>query len=370
MAGHQELGNLTVVYDANQISIEDDTDISFSEDVAARYAAYGWDVVDVDWRKSNDRPAPPTTPRTSTPSTPHSPRAGPSAPPSFASTPSSRGRGPDQEGHGQVPRLRPRRSRDPGHEAVAGLRPAKTFEVDAPVLAHARKVKVRGKAAHREWDKAYKTWRKANADGAALLDRLVKGRIARGAGQGPAHLPGRRQGHRDAGRLGKVLAMAPVMPELWGGSADLAESNNTTMEGEPSFIPKSKQTHEVEGRPLRPHLHFGIREFAMGLILNGIAPEGLTRPLRRHLPRLLRLHAGCRPPGLHPAAPGHLRLDPRLDRARETDPRTSRSSTWPACGSSLGFSVVRPADANETAAAWLAVPERAARPASPSRGRR
>ena len=200
LAGHQELGNLTVVYDANQISIEDDTDISFSEDVAKRYEAYGWEVVDIDWRRSDD-PAgtadytedvdtlfaaleksktsrtKPTLVRL------HTVIAWPA--------PSARGTG---KSHGSAL----------GDDEVAatkellGFDPKKTFEVDKAVLAHTREVKKRGKAAHQAWNKRYAAWRKADAERAALLDRLVDGPPARRLREGPARLPRRRQGARDA----------------------------------------------------------------------------------------------------------------------------------------------------------------------------
>ena len=357
LAGHQELGNLTVVYDANQISIEDDTDISFSEDVAARYAAYGWDVVDVDWRKSNDPAGTPdytedvdalytalTKSRKAKRPTLirlHTVIAWPA--------PTKKGTG---KSHGSAlgdPEIQ-------GMKQLLGFDPAKTFEVDAPVLAHARKVKVRGKAAHREWDKAYKTWRRANADGAALLDRLVKGELPAGLAKALPTFPADAKGIATRAASGKVLgAMAPVMPELWGGSADLAESNNTTMEGEPSFIPKSKQTHEWKGGPYGRTLHFGIREFAMGLILNGIALEGLTRPyggtflvFSDYMRAAVRLAAIQELPVTFVWTHDSIGLG-------EDGPTHQPIEHMASLRAIPGFEVVRPADANETAAAWVQI---------------
>ena len=162
---------------------------------------------------------------------------------------------------------------------LLGFDPKKTFEVPRSLLAHTRKVVARGKAAHKSWDKGYAAWRKAQPERAALLDRLVAGDLPDGLDQAVPTFAADPKGIATRAASGKVLgALADVVPELWGGSADLAESNNTTMEGQPSFIPKSKQTREWSGGPYGRTLHFGIREFGMGLILNGIALEGLTRP--------------------------------------------------------------------------------------------
>jgi transketolase len=252
LAGHQELGNLTVVYDANQISIEDDTDISFSEDVAARYAAYGWDVVDVDWRKSTTRRHPRLHRGRRRPlhRTRRQEPEGQASPTLIACTRSSPGR-PRPSRAPASPTARPSaipRSRAEGScSASTRRRPSRSTPA---VLAHARKVKVRGKAAHREWDKAYKRGARPTPDGAALLDRLVAGGLPAGLAKALPSFPADAKGIATRAASGKVLgAMAPVMPELWGGSADLAESNNTTMAGEPSFIPKSKQTRSGRAAP-------------------------------------------------------------------------------------------------------------------------
>ncbi|MFN8045072.1 MAG: transketolase [Dermatophilaceae bacterium] len=364
LAGHQELGNLTVVYDANQISIEDDTDISFSEDVAMRYAAYGWDVVDVDWRKS-DKPA--GTPeyvedvdallvaleRSRKGKRPtlirlHTVIAWPS--------PTKKGTG---KSHGSAL----------GDAEIAGLKellgfdPAKTFEVDRDVLAHARKVKARGKAAQAAWKKSYAAWRKSQPERAALLDRLVAGELPEGLTAALPEFPADAKGIATRAASGKVLsALAPVMPELWGGSADLAESNNTTMEGEPSFIPRSKQTREWSGGPYGRTLHFGIREFAMGLILNGIALQGLTRPyggtflvFSDYMRASVRLAAIQQVPTTFVWTHDSIGLG-------EDGPTHQPIEQLASLRLIPGFDVVRPADANETAAAWGAILDKA-RPA-------
>lgn len=357
LAGHQELGNLTVIYDANQISIEDDTDISFSEDVAKRYEAYGWNVADVDWRKSDD-PAGTATyvedvdallqalDKSKTSNKPtlirlHTVIAWPS--------PTKKGTG---KSHGSAL----------GDEEVADLKkllgfdPKETFEVDRAALAHARKVKARGKAAHKEWNKGYAAWRRKNKDAATLLDRLVASELPEGLDAALPTFPADEKGIATRAASGKVLtALAPIMPELWGGSADLAESNNTTMEGEPSFIPKSKQTDAWKGGPYGRTLHFGIRENAMGMILNGIALEGLTRPyggtflvFSDYMRPAVRLAAIQQLPVTYVWTHDSIGLG-------EDGPTHQPIEHLAALRAIPGLDVVRPADANETAAAWSAV---------------
>ncbi|MFW5469442.1 transketolase [Knoellia sp. CPCC 206435] len=357
LAGHQELGNLTVVYDANQISIEDDTDISFSEDVGKRYEAYGWNVVDVDWRQSNDpagsadyvedvdalldalerskKSSRPTLVRL------HTVIAWPA--------PTKRGTG---KSHGSAL----------GDEEITGLKellgfdPKKTFQVDKDVLAHARKVKARGKAAHKAWKTPYAAWRRANKETAALLDRLVAAELPEGLDAALPTFPADEKGIATRAASGKVLgALAPVMPELWGGSADLAESNNTTMEGEPSFIPKAKQTDAWKGGPYGRTLHFGIRENAMGMILNGIALEGLTRPyggtflvFSDYMRPAVRLAAIQQLPVTFVWTHDSIGLG-------EDGPTHQPIEHLASLRAMPGLDVVRPADANETAAAWGAI---------------
>ncbi|WP_370518453.1 transketolase [Nostocoides sp. HKS02] len=355
LAGHQELGNLTVIYDANQISIEDQTNISFSEDVAARYAAYGWDVVDVDWRGNGDgaeyvenvdalyaalqkskKAKRPTLVRL------HTIIAWPA--PTKQDTGKSHG---SALGDAEIAATK----------ELLGFDPAKTFEVDRAVLAHARKVVARGKAAHKAWDKTYAAWRKANADRAAMLDRLVDGKLPDGLDDAlPVFPPDIDKGMATRAASGKVLtALAGIMPELWGGSADLAESNNTTMEGEPSFIPKAKQTRDWKGGPYGRTLHFGIRENGMGMILNGIALEGLTRPyggtflvFSDYMRPAVRLAAIQQLPVTYVWTHDSIGLG-------EDGPTHQPIEHLAALRAIPGLDVVRPADANETAAAWAQV---------------
>jgi transketolase len=363
LAGHQELANLTVLYDANQISIEDDTDISFSEDVAKRFQAYGWDTIDVDWRQSGDGDtyvedvdallaAFEKSKKAKRPTLVvlHTIIAWP------APTKQDTGKA-----HGSAL----------GAEEVAatkellGFDPKKSFEVDRAVLAHARKVKARGKAAHKAWDKGYAAWRRSHAELAELLDRVRAGKVPDNLDQGlPTFPTDLEKGVATRAASGKVLtALADVMPELWGGSADLAESNNTTMEGQPSFIPKAKQTREWKGGPYGRTLHFGIRENAMGMILNGIALEGLTRPyggtflvFSDYMRPAVRLAAIQQVPVTYVWTHDSIGLG-------EDGPTHQPVEHLAALRAIPGLDVVRPADANETSAAWGQV-LRNARPAA------
>ena len=363
LAGHHGLDNLTVIYDQNHISIEDDTQISFSEDVAKRYEAYGWDVRTVDWRSSGtgskyvENIDALLAAVTAGKAAKHQPSlvilrtviAWPA--PTKQDTGKSHG---SALGADEVAAVK----------TLLGMDPGKDFDVDPAVLNHARKVVKRGRAAHTEWTKTFEVWRTANPERAQLLDRLVEGRLPDGLMRAIPSFPADPKGIATRAASGKVLtALAPVMPELWGGSADLAESNNTTMTGEPSFIPKSKQTQEWSGNRYGRTLHFGIREFGMGLILNGIALERLTRPyggtflvFSDYMRASARLAALQKLPvtfvwthdsiGLGEDGPTHqpiehlasLRAIPDLD-------------------------VVRPADANETAVAWATILGHRDRPA-------
>ncbi|SES39379.1 transketolase [Pedococcus cremeus] len=364
LAGHQELANLTVIYDANQISIEDDTDIAFSENVGQRFEAYGWDVVDVDWRQDGNGAtyvenvdalwtALEQSKRSKRPTLVvlHTIIAWP------APTKQDTGKS-----HGSAL----------GDEEVAatkellGFNPKKTFEVDRAVLAHTRKAKARGKAEHKAWDKTYAAWRRGNPERAELLDRLVAGELPAGLDKAlPVFPADSEKGLATRAASGKVLgAIAGVMPELWGGSADLAESNNTTMEGEESFIPTGKQTREWKGGPYGRTLHFGVREHGMGMILNGIALEGLTRPyggtflvFSDYMRPAVRLAAIQKLPVTYVWTHDSIGLG-------EDGPTHQPIEQLAALRAIPGLDVIRPADANETAAAWGAVLRHRDRPAA------
>ena len=364
LAGHQELGNLTVIYDQNQISIEDDTDISFSEDVAARYAAYGWDVHTVDWRGATADGATYVEDVDALLAAIEAGRAVTDKPTLIVlrtiiawPCPTKQDTG---KSHGSAL----------GAEEIAGLKsalgfdPAVAFPVQPRVLAHARKVVARGKAARKTWDRRYSAWRKAQPEGAALLARIVERGLPTDLAAALPSWPADAKGVATRAASGKVLtALGQVMPELWGGSADLAESNNTTMAGEPSFIPADRQTREWQGGPYGRTLHFGIREFGMGAILNGIALEGLTRPyggtflvFSDYMRGAVRLAAIQQLPVTFVWTHDSIGLG-------EDGPTHQPIEHLAALRAMPGLDVVRPADANETAYAWLAI-LRHARPAA------
>ena len=321
LAGHQQLGNLTLIYDANQISIEDDTDISFSEDVAKRYEAYGWHVEDVDWRSSaadggaytedvdalldaiergkqvTDKP---TFIRL------HTIIAWPA--PTKQNTGKSHGSALGDDEIAATKRL-------------LGFDPEQTFAVEDDVLARAREVITRGQQTHAEWQKTYDDWRAANPERAALLDRVASRQLPEGLDEALPVFPADAKGLATRAASGKILtALADTMPELWGGSADLAESNNTTMGGVEPLRPDQPADQRVEGRPLRPHPALRHPRARHGHDPQRDRARGPDPPLRRHVPRLLRLHAPLGPARRHPAAAGHLRLDARLDRSRRGRP--------------------------------------------------
>ncbi|MFJ1596555.1 transketolase [Streptomyces sp. NPDC088261] len=360
LAGHQELGNLVVVYDSNHISIEDDTDISFSEDTAARYATYGWHVQTVDWTRTGDyvedvdallaalEAAKAETSR-----------------PSFIllrtiigwPAPTKRNTG---KAHGSAL----------GDEEVAatksllGFDPDRTFAVEDDVLARTRAVGERGREQHAAWQSGYDAWREAHPDRAALLDRLRDQRLPDGWTRALPEFPADAKGMATRKASGEVLtALAPVLPELWGGSADLAGSNNTTMEGEPSFVPSERQTEEFPGGPYGRTLHFGIREHAMGSILNGIALQSLTRPyggtfltFSDYMRPAVRLAALMKLPATYVWTHDSIGLG-------EDGPTHQPVEHLAALRAIPGLDVVRPGDANETIVCWRTILEHTDRPA-------
>lgn len=270
LAGVQRLANLTVIWDDNHISIEGDTAVAFTEDVVGRYEAYGWDVHYVGMAPNGDidvlalsaaldaacdqQERPTFIAMRSTMAWP-APQARNTAKAHGAAL------GADEVA---------------ATKTVLGLDPSVDFQVPKGVLEHARKVADRGAELHREWDVSYQEWRRRYPDRAALLDRLLARELPSDIANA---LPVFEAGTSIATRAasGKVInSIAKVMPEFWGGSADLAESNNTTIEGGLSFLPAGSGARDSS--PYGRIIHFGIREHAMGAILNGIALEGLTRP--------------------------------------------------------------------------------------------
>jgi len=365
LAGHQELGNLTVVYDQNHISIEDDTNISFSEDVGKRYEAYGWHVVTVDWRSSWSGGTHSYVENIDALLAAIESGKAISDKPTLVvlktviawPAPTKRNTG---AAHGSA--LGDREIA--ATKTLLGFDAAQTFAVDDEVLAHAREVKSRGNSMHAEWDKGYADWRASHADRASLLDRLVRQELPPDFAAAFPTFPADPKGIATRSASGKVLtALADVMPELWGGSADLAGSNNTTMDGAPSFIPTGRQTDEYQGSPYGRTLHFGIRELGMGCILNGITLEGLTRTyggtflvFSDYMRPAVRLAALQKLPVTFVWTHDSIGLG-------EDGPTHQPIEHLAALRAIPGLDVVRPGDANETSVAWRTILEHTDRPA-------
>ena len=274
---------------------------------------------------------------------------------------------PNKQNTGGRARLRARRRRGRRDQGDPRLRPGG----DLPGRGGGADPRARGRRARqgpaRRVGRAVRAWGKQDPERAALFARMADLRAARGLGDALPEFPADPKGIATRKASGEVLtALAPVLPELWGGSADLAESNLTTMEGEPSFLPADRQTEMWPGNPYGRTLHFGIREHGMGAILNGIAAARRHPRLRRHVPAVQRLHARRRAAGGADGAAGHLRLDARLDRPRRgrPDPPAGRAPVV-AAEHPAACDVVRPADANETAVAWQTILENTDRPGRP-----
>ncbi|MFE5243270.1 MULTISPECIES: transketolase [unclassified Streptomyces] len=360
LAGHQQLGNLITFYDSNHISIEDDTDISFSEDVPARFAAYGWHVQTVDWTRTGDYVEDVDALLAAIEAAKEE-RTRPSL--IMLRTiigwpaPTKRNTG---KAHGAAL----------GDEEVAGTKrllgfdPGTYFPVEDEVLAHTRAVGERGRAEHKRWRQTYEEWRAANPERAALLDRLREQELPDGWTDALPVFPADAKGMATRKASGEVLnALAPVLPELWGGSADLAGSNNTTMDGEPSFVPADRQTAEFAGGPYGRTLHFGIREHAMGAVLNGIALQSLTRPyggtfltFSDYMRPAVRLAALMKLPATYVWTHDSIGLG-------EDGPTHQPVEHLAALRAIPGLDVVRPGDANETSVCWRTILEHTDRPA-------
>src|SRR5664280_324184 len=355
IAGTQELGNLVVIWDDNHISIEGDTDIAFTEDVVARYAAYGWHVQFVDWTAGPDGYLEDVDALDAAIAAAIAETGRPAfiALRTIIAWPSPT----KQNTHGS-------HGSKLGADEVRGLKetlgfdPNKTFDVDPAVLAHTRAVGDRSAAAHAEWQVRYDAWRAANPDKAALLDRVQAGDLPAGwADTLPTFPAGKALATRAAS--GDVLsALADVLPELWGGSADLAGSNNTTMKGEPSFLPARRSTREFAGDEYGRTLHFGIREHAMGAILSGIALHGPTRPyggtfftFSDYMRGAVRLAALMGIPVTYVWTHDSIGLG-------EDGPTHQPVEHLAAVRAIPGLAVIRPADANETVQAWKSILDR------------
>ncbi|HEU0257485.1 MAG TPA: transketolase [Microbacteriaceae bacterium] len=348
LAGHQQLGNLVVLYDSNQISIEDDTNIAFTEDVRARYEAYGWHVQVVDWKKTgayvedvqelNDaiEAAKAVTDK-----------------PSLIVLKTIIGwPSPTKQNSGAIHGAKLGADELAALKKVLGADPAASFQVAPEVLAHTRQARERGAARHRAWDERFAAWAAAHPDKKALFDRMRKGELPEGLEAAlPVFDTAKAISTRSAS--GKVInALAPVLPELWGGSADLAGSNNTTIEGAASFAPAEHSTKEWKADESGRVLHFGIREHAMGAIINGIVLHGNTRPFggtflifSDYMRPAVRLAALMDIPSIFVWTHDSIALG-------GDGPTHQPVEQLTALRAIPNLEIVRPADANETAYAW------------------
>ena len=358
LAGRQQLGNLTLIWDDNHISIEDDTAVAFSEDVVARYAAYGWHTQYVGMNEDGSADVAALS---------HALAAAraETARPSFIALRTIIGwPAPTLRNTGKVHGSAMGAAEIAATKPLLGLDPGQSFQVDADVLAHTRAATDRGQAARASWQIGFDAWRAANADAAALFDRLHAAELPVGWADSLPVFPADAKGVATRKASGDVLnALAPVLPELWGGSADLAESNNTTMKGEPSFLPDGVETAHWKGGPYGRTLHFGIREHAMGSIMNGIALHGPTRVyggtflvFSDYMRGAVRLAALMGLPVTYVWTHDSIGLG-------EDGPTHQPVEHLAALRAIPGLDVVRPGDANETSVAWRTILQRRSHPA-------
>ena len=344
LAGTQSLGSLNVIYDDNRISIEGDTHVAFTEDVSGRYRAYGWEVIEVSALPNGDvdlvnldkamstagrNLKQPTLIRLKT----------------VIAWPAPNAKGTSKS-HGSAL----------GAEEIAatkkelGLNPEEHFAFPEKLLSHARLVKERGAAAHDSWNKRFETWKKSEPEREKLLSRIMANELP---ADWDSLVPNFEAGKDVATRKasGDVInALAKKLPEMWGGSADLAESNNTTIEGGGSFLPSSSAMKGAN--PYGRIIHFGIREHAMGSILNGIALSGLTKSFggtfavfSDYMRPAVRLAALMKLPSIFVWTHDSIGLG-------EDGPTHQPIEHFAALRAIPDFDVIRPADANEVAAAW------------------
>ncbi len=360
LAGHQQLGNLVLLYDNNKISIEDNTAVAFSEDVTKRYEAYGWHVQEVDWTNggkgyTEDVPA---------------------LFEAFAKAKAETGRpsfislrtiiawpAPDAQNTGKAHGSALGDKEVAATKKVLGFNPERTFDVDAAVIEHTRSAIERGKLLQSAWQEKYDAWAARAGSRKELFERMRTRTLPEGWADALPAFDADPKGVATRVASGDVLtAIAPELPELWGGSADLAGSNNTTPKGQPSFIPPEHSTKEWSGDWYGRVLHFGIREHAMGAILNGIALHGGTRPyggtflvFSDYMRGSVRLAALMQLPVTYVWTHDSIGLG-------EDGPTHQPIEHLTALRAIPGLDVVRPADANETVAAWKAILEHPDRP--------
>ncbi|MGH3411486.1 MAG: transketolase [Marmoricola sp.] len=366
LAGHQQLGNLTLIYDNNQISIEGDTDIALSEEVAQRYEAYGWHVQHVDWTHAGNH-ADGGQYKEDLPALWEALEAAEAVTdkPSMIVLSTIIGwPAPNKQNTGAAHGSALGDDEVAATKKVLGFDPDKTFVVEPEVVEHTRSLRERGKQLGAEWDQRYAAWAEKNPDGAKLLQRMRERRLPDGWADLLPTFEADEKGLATRKASGQVInAVAEALPELWGGSADLAGSNNTSIEGAASVTPEEWQTDDWQGGPYGRVLHFGIREHAMGSTMNGIALHGGTRvfggtflTFSDYMRPAVRLAALMGLPVTYVWTHDSIGLG-------EDGPTHQPVEHLAALRAIPGLDVIRPADANETVAIWRAVLEHTDRPA-------
>ncbi|MGV0424205.1 transketolase [Corynebacterium tuberculostearicum] len=352
LAGTQKLGNLIVFWDDNRISIEDDTNIAFNEDVVARYEAYGWHVQTVE--SGEDVVAIEEAVKAAQAETER---------PSFIRVKTVIGYpAPNKMNTGGVHGAALGDDEVAATKEVLGFDPERSFHIDDEVIAHTRKLRERGAEKHAAWQKKFDEWAAANPENKALFDRMQARELPQGFdAELPVWEPGESLATRKASEA-TIQALAASLPEMWGGSADLAGSNNTVIKGADSFGPATITTDMWSAQPYGRNLHFGIREHAMSAIMNGIALHGNTRVyggtfliFSEYQYPAVRLGSLMSTDTYYVWTHDSIGLG-------EDGPTHQPVETLSALRAIPNLSVIRPADANETAQAWAAALEYKAAP--------
>jgi transketolase len=359
LAALQQLGSLVVIWDDNQISIEDDTTIAKSEDVAARYEAYGWHVQRVTWRGTDGYHEDPAALFAAI----EAARAETGRPSFIALRTIIGWPAPTKQNTGKAHGSALGAAEVAATKRVLGFDPDQSFAVADDVLAHGRAALARGLAARAAWQERFDAWSARNPNRRALFDRMATRTLPDGWTDALPEFPADPKGVATRRASGDVLnAIAAHLPELWGGSADLAESNNTTVEGEPSFLPPEHSSKLFPGDWYGRTLHFGIREHGMGSILNGIVLHGGTRPyggtflvFSDYMRPAVRLAALMKLPVVYVWTHDSIGLG-------EDGPTHQPVEHLSALRAIPGLDVVRPGDANETVWAWRLALEHTDRP--------
>ncbi|WP_296180901.1 transketolase [uncultured Corynebacterium sp.] len=352
LAGTQKLGNLIVFWDDNRISIEDDTNIAFNEDVVARYEAYGWHVQTVE--SGEDVVAIEEAVKAAQAETER---------PSFIRVKTVIGYpAPNKMNTGGVHGAALGDDEVAATKEVLGFDPERSFHIDDEVIAHTRKLRERGAEKHAAWQKKFDEWAAANPENKALFDRMLARELPQDFdAELPVWEPGESLATRKASEA-TIQALAASLPEMWGGSADLAGSNNTVIKGADSFGPTAITTDMWSAQPYGRNLHFGIREHAMSAIMNGIALHGNTRVyggtfliFSEYQYPAVRLGSLMSTDTYYVWTHDSIGLG-------EDGPTHQPVETLSALRAIPNLSVIRPADANETAQAWAAALEYKAAP--------